>query len=230
MTEFLAAAVLGQPLWMWLAFAGLVVLLLFLDLGVLHRGQREIGVRESLLLSAGYLSLGLAFGGWLWFQLGREAGLEYVTGFLIEKSLALDNVFVIATIFGAFAVPRAYQHRVLFWGILGVIVLRAIMIGLGTALVQRFDWILYVFGAFLLFTGVKMLFSREEQHPDLAGDLSGGQVADKAHLAGQAEGACHGAADLRRDAEGHRRRIGDEDRFDLPPVREAQQEFLRPVG
>lgn len=159
MTEFLMAAVLGQPLWMWLAFAGLVVLLLFLDLGVLHRGQREIGVRESLLLSAGYLSLGLAFGGWLWFQLGREAGLEYVTGFLIEKSLALDNVFVIATIFGAFAVPRAYQHRVLFWGILGVIVLRGIMIGFGAALVASFEWALWVFAAFLIVMGVKMFLS-----------------------------------------------------------------------
>lgn len=157
MTELFTAAVLGQPLWMWLAFAGLVALLLSLDLGVLHRDQHEIGVRESLLLSAGYLSLGLAFGGWVWFQLGREAGLEYVTGFLIEKSLALDNIFVIATIFAAFAVPRAYQHRVLFWGVLGVIVLRGIMIGFGAVLVARFEWALWIFAAFLIVMGVKML-------------------------------------------------------------------------
>ncbi|MBL8770463.1 MAG: TerC family protein [Phenylobacterium sp.] len=156
MTELLTAAVLGQPLWMWLAFAGLVTLLLALDLGVLHRDQHEIGVRESLLLSAGYLSLGLAFGGWVWFELGRQSGLEYVTGFLIEKSLALDNVFVIATIFAAFAVPRAYQHRVLFWGVLGVIVLRGIMIGFGAAMVSNFEWVLWVFAAFLIVMGVKM--------------------------------------------------------------------------
>ncbi len=159
MTELLAAAVLGQPLWMWLAFAGLVVLLLALDLGVLHRDQHEIGVRESLLLSGGYLALGLGFGAWVWSQLGREAGVEYVTGFLIEKSLALDNVFVIATIFAAFAVPRAYQHRVLFWGVLGVIVLRGIMIGFGAALVASFAWVLWIFAAFLIVMGVKMFFA-----------------------------------------------------------------------
>jgi tellurite resistance protein TerC len=159
MTELLAAAVLGQPLWMWLAFAGLVVLLLALDLGVLHRDQHEIGVRESLMLSGGYLALGLGFGAWVWSQLGREAGVEYVTGFLIEKSLALDNVFVIATIFAAFAVPRAYQHRVLFWGVLGVIVLRGIMIGFGAALVASFAWVLWIFAVFLIVMGVKMFFA-----------------------------------------------------------------------
>jgi len=159
MTELLAAAVLGQPLWMWLAFAGLVVLLLALDLGVLHRDQHEIGVRESLMLSGGYLALGLGFGTWVWSQLGREAGVEYVTGFLIEKSLALDNVFVIATIFAAFAVPRAYQHRVLFWGVLGVIVLRGIMIGFGAALVASFAWVLWIFAVFLIVMGVKMFFA-----------------------------------------------------------------------
>src|SRR5690606_15424009 len=115
MTELLLAPTLGKPLWMWLAFAGVVVVLLALDLGVLHRKQREIGVRESLALSAGYFTLGLAFGGWGWWELGRQSGLEYLSGFLVEKSLALDNIFVIATIFASFAVPREYQHRVLFW-------------------------------------------------------------------------------------------------------------------
>ena len=157
--DMLTAAVLGQPLWMWLAFAGLVTVLLALDLGVLHRDQHEIGVRESLLLSAGYLSLGLAFGGWVWHQLGRESGIEYITGFLIEKSLALDNIFVIATIFAAFAVPRAYQHRVLFWGVLGVIVLRGVMIGFGAALVASFEWMLFIFAAFLVVMGAKMFFA-----------------------------------------------------------------------
>lgn len=162
MLELIAAPWLGKPLWMWLAFAGLVALLLALDLGVLHRKEKEIGVRESLLLSAGYFTLGLGFGGWVWFELGPQSGLEYVTGFLVEKSLALDNVFVIATIFAAFAVPPAYQHRVLFWGVLGVIVLRGIMIGLGAALVAQFEWILLVFAGFLVVMGAKMLVSPHE--------------------------------------------------------------------
>ncbi|MCU0985448.1 MAG: TerC family protein [Acetobacteraceae bacterium] len=148
---------LGQPGWMWLAFIGIVIALLVLDLGVLHRESREIEVRESLILSAGYIGIGLAFGGWVWWYMGPQSGMEYLTGFLVEKSLAMDNVFVIALIFTYFAIPRVYQHRVLFWGILGVIVLRAIMIGLGAALVTQFSWILYVFGAFLVITGIKML-------------------------------------------------------------------------
>ncbi len=147
---------LGKPVWMWLSFIGIVIVLLALDLGVLHRKQREIAVSESLILSAVYISLGLAFGGWVWWYLGETAGVQYVTGFVIEKSLAMDNVFVIAMIFTYFAVPRLYQHRVLFWGILGVIVLRAIMIGLGATLVEQFSWVLYIFAAFLIFTGVKM--------------------------------------------------------------------------
>jgi tellurite resistance protein TerC len=133
-----------------------VLLLLALDLGVLHRKQREIGVAESLVMSGVYIGLGLAFGGWVWASLGEAAGLAYLTGFVVEKSLAMDNVFVIAMIFTYLVVPRQYQHRVLFWGVLGVIVLRAIMIGLGTAIVQQFGWVLYVFAAFLIFTGIKM--------------------------------------------------------------------------
>lgn len=154
--EFLYTLWLDTPVWMWLAFAGIVITLLALDLGVLHKDQREIGVKESLVLSAVYISLGLAFGGWVWWYLGQESGLAYVTGFVIEKSLAMDNVFVIAMIFTYFAIPRVYQHRVLFWGILGVIVLRAIMIGLGAAMVEQFSWVMYVFAAFLVFTGVQM--------------------------------------------------------------------------
>ena len=147
---------LGTPIWMWLAFVAIVVTLLALDLGVLHKKQREIGVTESLVLSAVYMGLGMAFGGWVWWYLGQTAGLQYITGFVIEKSLAMDNVFVIAMIFTYFAIPRQYQHRVLFWGILGVIVLRAIMIGLGSTLVEKFGWVLYVFAAFLILTGIKM--------------------------------------------------------------------------
>jgi tellurite resistance protein TerC len=156
--ELLSALFLGQPLWMWLAFLGMVALLLAFDLGILHRDSREIGVRESLLLSGLYIALGLAFGGFVWAQLGREDAVAYVTGFVVEKSLAMDNVFVIAMIFAYLAVPRKYQHRVLFWGVLGVILLRAVMIGLGAALVSEFAWLLYLFAAFLVATGVKMLW------------------------------------------------------------------------
>jgi len=155
--DFLGYVFLGQPAWLWLGFFGIVVALLVLDLGVLHRGSREIGVRESLTLSAFYITLGVAFGGFVWWWLGAQSGIEYLTGFVVEKTLAMDNVFVIAMIFGYFAIPRAYQHRVLFWGILGVIVLRAIMIGFGAALVSEFAWVLYVFAVFLILTGVKML-------------------------------------------------------------------------
>ncbi len=158
---------MGSPLWMWAAFITLVATILTFDLGVLHKENREIGVKESLKLSALYISLGLAFGGWVWWYLGAEAGMNYVTGFVVEKTLALDNVFVIALIFSFFAVPRIYQHRVLFWGILGVIVLRAIMIGLGATLVTEFSWVLYFFAAFLVFTGLKMLFVGESD-PDIA--------------------------------------------------------------
>jgi tellurite resistance protein TerC len=113
--------------------------------------------------------MGLAYGGWITWYLGAQPGVEYFTGFLIEKSLAMDNVFVIALIFSYFAIPRVYQHRVLFWGILGVIVLRAIMIALGATLVHEFAWILYLFGAFLVVTGIKMLWMVDNE-PDIAGN------------------------------------------------------------
>jgi tellurite resistance protein TerC len=164
---FLVTSFLGQPAWAWLLFIGIVVALLAFDLGVLHKDEREIGVRESLLLSAGYISVAVVFGAWVWWFLGAQSGMEYFTGFMIEKSLSMDNVFVIALIFGFFAIPRQYQHRVLFWGILGVIVLRAIMIGLGAALVTEFSWILYVFGAFLVLTGIKMWWMVDHE-PDIA--------------------------------------------------------------
>ena len=154
--ELLNTPFLGKAAWVWLAFVTTVVTLLAFDLGVLHKDDTEIGVRESLLLSGGYITVAALFGAWVWWYLGAQSGTEYFTGFMIEKSLSMDNVFVIALIFSFLAIPREYQHRVLFWGILGVIVLRAIMIGLGATLVSEFSWILYVFGAFLVFTGIKM--------------------------------------------------------------------------
>ena len=166
LTVLLNTAFLGKAVWIWLVFVGVVVTLLALDLGVLHKHDREIGVRESLLLSAGYISIAVLFGIWVWWFMGAQSGTEYFTGFLIEKSLSMDNVFVIALIFGYFAIPRQYQHRVLFWGILGVIVLRALMIGLGAALIANFSWVLYLFGAFLVFTGVKM-WAVADHMPDI---------------------------------------------------------------
>ena len=164
MLEVLALSWLGTPLWMWLAFLGIVVALLVLDLGVLHRKHHEIGVRESLLMSAFYITLGVAFGAFVWWYIGPEAGMNYLTGFAVEKALAMDNVFVIAMIFSFFAVPRLYQHRVLFWGILGVIILRALMIGFGAAVISEFSWVLYLFAAFLIGTGVKMLVFSDTEY------------------------------------------------------------------
>lgn len=137
--DILFSEFLDKPVWMWLFFIVIVLVLLVLDLGVLHRNVREIGVKESLGLSAFYITLGLLFGAWVWWYIGPTAGLNYVTGFVIEKSLAMDNIFVIAMIFTYFSIPRIYQHRVLFWGIIGVIILRAIMIGLGATLVSQFS-------------------------------------------------------------------------------------------
>jgi tellurite resistance protein TerC len=162
---------LGKPGWMWLAFLGIVLALLVFDLGVLHRKTKEIGVRESLVMSAVYISLGVAFGGWVWWYLGPDSGMSYLTGFAVEKTLAMDNVFIIALIFTYFGVPRVYQHRVLFWGILGVIVLRAIMIGLGAALVAEFSWVLYIFAVFLIITGIKMFIFADKVYDVAANPL-----------------------------------------------------------
>jgi tellurite resistance protein TerC len=155
--ELANADFLGQTVWIWLVFGSIVLTLLALDLGVLHKDSHVIGVRESLLMSAGYISIALLFGSWIWWKMGPESGMNYLTGFFVEKTLSLDNIFVISLIFSYFAIPQIYQHRVLFWGILGVIVLRGLMIGLGAALVSQFSWILYIFAAFLILTGIKML-------------------------------------------------------------------------
>lgn len=162
-SALIATSFLGTPLWFWLIFITVVVTLLVLDLGVLHRKTKDISARESFLLYGFYMAVALAFGGFVWWQRGSQAGLEFFTGYLIEQSLSMDNVFVIAMIFGFLAIPRHLQHRVLFWGILGVVVFRAILIGAGAALVHSFDWILFVFGAFLVFTGIKMFAKKEEK-------------------------------------------------------------------
>ncbi|WP_298955537.1 TerC family protein [uncultured Methylobacterium sp.] len=164
MVDLLFNEWLGKPIWMWLAFHAVIFLLLAFDLGLLHRDKsREIGVKESLLLTAFYLSLGLLFGGWIWWYLGPQAGQEYLAGLVVEKSLSMDNVFVIAVIFGFLGIPRVAQHRVLLWGILAAVLLRGLMIGLGAALVHQAEWVLTIFAAFLIYAGIKMLVSREEE-------------------------------------------------------------------
>ena len=164
--EFLTVDWLGTPVWFWLAFAAIVVLLTAFDLGFLHREDREMGVRESLKLSAFYIGIALCFGAWVWLEKGPASGMEYYTGFFIEKALSIDNVFVISMIFAFFAVPPKYQYRALLWGILAVIVLRGLMIAGGAALVAEAYWVLYIFAAFLIATGVKMFWSADHA-PDI---------------------------------------------------------------
>lgn len=164
---------------LWIVFFIFVFILLALDLGVFHKNSRSISTREALAWTALWVTLALGFSVVVYYAYelgwvanpdglrGRGAVLEYITGYLIEQSLSMDNIFVIALIFAYFKVPKLYQHRVLFWGILGALVFRGLMIGVGTVLIQRFEWIIYVFGALLLFSAYRMLFVEDEEiHPD----------------------------------------------------------------
>lgn len=160
--EFFFNDWLGTPVWFWLSFIALVVALTAFDLGILHKEDREMGIGESLKLSVFYISIALLFGIWVWVAKGADLGMKYYTGFFIEKALSIDNVFVISLIFTYFAIPRMYQYRALLWGIIAVIVLRGIMIGFGAAVVQQWYWVLYIFAAFLVFTGIKMLFAGDK--------------------------------------------------------------------
>jgi tellurite resistance protein TerC len=157
LADFLTADFLGKATWLWLAFLAIVGALLVFDLGVLNRNDKELGVGESLVLSAFYIAIAMVFGAWLWWSMGPTSGMEYFTGYALEKALSIDNVFVISLIFSYFAIPAKYQYRALLWGIIAVLVLRGIMIGLGAALVQQYEWVLYIFGAFLIATGIKIL-------------------------------------------------------------------------
>ncbi|SDG69113.1 TerC family protein [Pelagibacterium luteolum] len=163
---FLYTSFLDTPVWFWLAFLGVVTAVLVFDLGFLHKEQKEISAKESFVLYGMYVLIACAFGAWVWFVRGSQAGLEFFTGYIIEQSLAMDNIFVIASIFAFLGVPRLYQYRVLFWGIIGVLVFRAILIGAGVALVHAFEPILFLFGAFLVFTGIRM-FSKIEEDEDI---------------------------------------------------------------
>ncbi len=174
-------------IWPWVIFIGFVFLMLALDLGVFHRKSHVVGFKESLGWSAVWITLGLSFSVLVYFGYeyhwsglgmgvdavdglvnnGKLAATKYLTGYVVEKSLSVDNIFVIAMVFGSLAVPARYQHRVLFWGILGALAMRGAMIGVGSALVHNFHWVLYIFGVFLIFTAIKMLLMKEsEEHPE----------------------------------------------------------------
>ncbi|MBI4912408.1 MAG: TerC family protein [Acidobacteria bacterium] len=148
--------------WMWGGFVAFVLGMLALDLGVFHRQAHKVTVKEAAVWSLVWVALALAFNGLIWKGFGADRGMEFLTGYLIEKALSVDNIFVFVLIFGAFSVPEAYQHRVLFWGILGALVMRAVFVGLGAALLASFHWVIYLFGAFLLITGIKMLVLRDQ--------------------------------------------------------------------
>jgi tellurite resistance protein TerC len=155
------AVSVGSP-GLWAAFLVFLALMLALDLGVFHRKAHAVGLREAAVWSAVWVALAFGFAALVWWRFGSERGLEFTTGYLIEKALSIDNIFVFVVIFQAFSIPVLHQHRVLFWGILGALVMRAAFIFAGTALLERFHWTLYLFGALLLVTGLKLLRSKRE--------------------------------------------------------------------
>jgi tellurite resistance protein TerC len=153
--------------WLWVGFVVFVLAMLALDLGVFHRKSHVVGFREALVWSVVWIGLAMVFNAGVLYWFGETKGVEFFTGYLIEKSLSVDNVFVFVIVFSALAIPPQYQHRVLFWGILGALVMRAVMIFAGAALLAKFHWLIYVFGAFLILTGIKLFWQRDkEQHPE----------------------------------------------------------------
>lgn len=156
-----------EQTWLWIGFNAFVLLMLALDLGVFHKKAHVVTFKESISWTVVWIALAMVFNVWIWQHFGSQKGLEFFTGYVIEKSLSVDNVFVFALLFSYFAVPQIYQHKVLFWGVLGALVMRAIMIVLGAALITKFAWIIYIFGAFLILTGIKMVVKKEEEiHPE----------------------------------------------------------------
>lgn len=154
-------------LWLWIGFNLFVLFMLALDLGVFHRKAHVVTFRESITWTVIWVALAMLFNLGVWHYAGSEKGIQFLTGYVIEKSLSVDNVFVFALLFSYFSVPAQHQHKVLFWGVLGALVMRAIMIAVGAALITKFVWIIYIFGAFLILTGLKMIFKREEEiHPE----------------------------------------------------------------
>jgi tellurite resistance protein TerC len=165
--DFLYSTLAGYPVWAWVGFNAFILFMLLLDLGLFNRKVHVISYREAAVWSAVWVTLALVFGAGVFYYLGNDTGLKYLTGYLIEKSLSVDNLFVFLLIFSYFKVPARYQHRVLFWGVLGALVMRAVMIFLGAALISRFEWIIYIFGAFLVYTGIQMFRQGEKDiHPE----------------------------------------------------------------
>ncbi len=157
---------IASPL-LWTIFTVFVAGMLALDLGVFNRKAHEVRFREALTWSVVWVALSMVFNAWIYRAYGSEKALEFLTGYVIEKALSVDNIFVFVILFGSFAVPKIYQHRVLFWGVIGAIVMRAIFIGLGAALVARFHWVMYLFGAILIVTGARLMFGGDaEPHPE----------------------------------------------------------------
>ena len=154
-------------MWAWLAFLAFIAAMLAIDLGVFHRKAKEVAMRETLAWCVVWVSLALAFNVVVYLWHGKAAGLEFLAGYVVELSLSVDNVFVFILIFSYFRVPAQYHHRVLFWGILGAVLMRAIFILAGIAILNRFHWVIYIFGAFLVYTGIKMAIPKKEEiHPD----------------------------------------------------------------
>ncbi len=157
---------IGTPL-QWGTFFALVAIMLALDLGVFHRKERRTSLREALVWSIVWTVIAFIFNYWIYYEFGADAGIQFLTGYVIERSLSFDNIFVFIVIFNYFAVPAQHQHRVLFWGILGALISRGLFIAMGTALLEQFAWLIYVFGAFLVYTGIKILRNDEtEVHPE----------------------------------------------------------------
>lgn len=154
-------------IWPWIIFNAFVLLMLAIDLGVFHRQAKKVSFREAIIWSLIWITLALIFNGWIYYSMGEKPAVEFLTGYLIEKSLSVDNIFVFILLFSFFKVPEQYQHRVLFWGIFGALIMRAVFIALGAALIAKFHWIIYLFGIFLVFTGYKMFKkSAANMHPE----------------------------------------------------------------
>jgi tellurite resistance protein TerC len=163
-----------ESIWMWLGFIGLVSVVLALDLGVFNKEAHRVSSKEALLWTCLWVSLAVGFAGVVWYFYGFEKATEFMTGYLVEQSLSVDNLFVFVLVFRHFRVEERYQHRILFWGVLGAVVMRAIFIFAGVALIQKFHWIIYLFGAFLIYSGLKLLFEKdgEEETEEVAESMA----------------------------------------------------------
>jgi len=158
---------MSYELTLWIAFNAFILLMLALDLGVFQRKTHAVSVKEALIWSAVWIVLAMAFNVFVYYDFGKQKAIEFLTGYILEKSLSVDNLFVFVLLFGYFKVPNEYQHKVLFWGVIGALILRAILIAVGAIMIAKFHWIIYIFGAFLVFTGFKMANQKDEDiHPE----------------------------------------------------------------